>query len=310
MEKVNTEQLKKEMVFHLYGRFAPIQQIIEKNREIGKTFRILDVGGRGNQMKRFFPNDEVFYLDPFLDSGDKNFIKGDGCAMPLESGSFDWVVSTDVFEHIPVEKRDAFLNENLRVAELGVVLVAPFYSSEVAQAEINANENFKILSGGTDHVWLKEHIKNGLPMMEEPESVLQEKKLEFQKLFNNRLFLWQTLLGIEFLTEFSQHNELKNDFEDFNNFYNSEVYPFDNQEPSYRKVYFIKKVSNLNNIEVKIKSLDDKLYLETIKRAINLVAKKYASNRNFTFLKNSQDEIELMKSSKFWRLREKYLISS
>ena len=109
MEKIIDEQLKKEFGFDLYGRYAIIRDIIEKNRSNGEIFRVLDVGGRGNFMKKFLPNDDVYYLDPFVESDDKNFIKGDGCAMPLDDLSFDWVTSADVFEHIQKEKRENFL---------------------------------------------------------------------------------------------------------------------------------------------------------------------------------------------------------
>jgi len=42
---------------------------------------VLDVGGRRNLLKKFLPTDDVFYLEPFLESSDENFIKGDGCKM-------------------------------------------------------------------------------------------------------------------------------------------------------------------------------------------------------------------------------------
>ena len=318
MEKIKDEQLKKEMVFHLYGRFAPIRDIINKNRNNGENFRILDVGGRGNWMKKFFPNDEVFYLDPFLDSDDKNFIKGDGCAMPLENESFDWVVSTDVFEHIPNEKRKAFFEENLRVSKKGVILVAPFFSKEVEQAEINANENFKSLHNGSDHIWLREHIENGLPSMFDFENLLKEKNISFQKLYNNGLFLWQFLIGLEFLTDENLNDDTRKELEKFNYFYNTEVFPFDNNEPSYRKIYFIKKDVNLKNILVENKEISDLLFLNTIRRAIDLTAKIEVINKktiqskeqemvnlNQT-IQSKEQEIQWMKSSKFWKLREIY----
>jgi len=309
MEKLAEEKLKKEMPFHLYGRFAPIRDIIEKNRKAEETLRILDVGGRGNWTRKFFPNDDVFYLEPNIDSSDKNFIKGDGCAIPLKDRTFDWVVSTDVFEHIPNEKRKLFLNENLRVAKLGVILVAPFYSPEVAQAEIYANEKYKILSGGKDHIWLKEHIENGLPKINDFEKVLGENKLIFQKLYNNRLFLWQMLIGVEFLVDVNQYENLSKDIEDLNYFYNTEVYPFDNKDPSYRKIYFIKKDKILKNIEIKNKVIDDKLFLKVIEKVLAIINKIATDGMNNLkqLMQKKDQEINFMKSSKFWKLREKYI---
>src|SRR6266567_349036 len=221
-------------------------------------------------MKKFFPDDDVFYLDPNIDSDDENFIKGDGCAMPLKDETFDWVVSTDVYEHISSKKREKFLEENLRVAKKGVVLVAPFYSKEVESAEINSNENYKTLHNGTDHLWLKEHIDNILPQMDEFENFLTNRKLPFQKLYNNNILLWELLMGIEFLFYENAYDDIKKEMEDFSYFYNTQVYTVDNQEPSYRKIYFIKKDNNLKDVEIDQRPLDNSLMLETIKKILDL----------------------------------------
>ncbi len=312
MEKIIDGQIKKELSFDSYGRYAIIRGIINKNRKEGQKFKVLDVGGRGNILKKFLPKDEVFYLDPFVDSEDDNFIKGDGCAMPLEDGSFDWVASADVFEHIPKEKRETFLKENVRVAKFGVILAAPFWSKEVEQAEINANENYKNFSSGKNHMWLIEHIKNGLPKEEEIEEFITNKKLSFQKLYNNRLFLWENLLGISFFVGNNYNEDIQRAFENFNYFYNTEVFPYDCEEPAYRKIYFIKKNVDLKDVVANSRYVDDILFLNVIKRAIDLVAKIDIINKNLIQKKDQElhkkeQEIKFMKASKFWKLREVYL---
>lgn len=312
MDKINDKQLKKELPFDLYGRYAAIRDVINRNRNGNEKFRVLDVGGRGNMLKHFLPDDAVFYLDPFIDSGDVNFIKGDGCAMALEDESFDWVTSADVFEHIPEGKRKDFLSENIRVAKKGVLLAAPFYDPAVAQSEINANENYKELNGGDDHLWLKEHIENGLPDPNIFEGYLKSNGLSFQKIHNNRLFLWQILLGFEFLAEKYHQKNLQQDSEDFNYFYNTNVAPYDNQEPSYRKIYFIKKQGYLKDIDVRFKGLDDGLFLETIKRRFSFMNQVHSANESeyeslLQRAKEQDGELKFIKSSKFWKLRNRYM---
>ncbi|MCX6762158.1 MAG: class I SAM-dependent methyltransferase, partial [Candidatus Moranbacteria bacterium] len=276
---MNDEQLKRELPFDLFGRYAIIRDIINVNRKDAERFKVLDVGGRGNMMKKFLPGDAVFYMDPLVESKDENFIKGDGCAMPLEDESFDWVVSADVFEHIPEEKREDFLKENTRVAKLGAVLAAPFDSAEVRQAEINANENYKILSGGEDYIWLKEHIPNGLPKEKDIENFLKSKGFDFQKLHSSGILVWEILQIINFFMEKNPYENMKKEFGDFNFFYNSEVFPHDSVESSYRKIYFIKKDARLKNLEMKSEPVSDLLFLDIVKRAMDLVGKIDAENK-------------------------------
>jgi len=288
MEKISDEQLKRECVFHSYGRFANIRDIINANRKNEEVFRVLDVGGRGNMLRKFLPQDNVFYLDPYVDSQDDNYISGDGCEIPLDDNSFDWVVSADVFEHIPKNKREQFLKENIRVAKMGIILVAPLYSKEVYQAEVNTNENYKKLFDNQDHPWLKEHLENGLPKEKEIEDFLHSHNYAFQKLHNNWLFLWQLLIGTEFFIDSNQDEKTKEENQKFNLFYNEKIFPFDNQEPSYRKIYFIKKHKELKNFSQKKQgAITNILLLELIKKRLDLIA-EVNNSHNFIFQQKEQ----------------------
>lgn len=228
-------ELEKELGFDLYGRYALIRDIIDKCRTSKKKLKILDVGGRGNLLKAFMPKDEVWYLDPNIDASDKNFIKADGCDMPLEDGSFDWVVSADVLEHIPKGKRNVFLEEQYRVASEGVVVVAPFFSKTVEKAEININENFKKLYG-IDHPWLIEHIENHLPDFIHIEEFAKSKKIQIQAFNNNELSLWE--LGQNFLLNADKSGIDPAGFtEYYNTFYSADIH----ESNSYRKLVLLPK---------------------------------------------------------------------
>jgi len=61
--------------------------------------RILEIGGRANPYRDWFPGFEYVCLD--LEETGPGVIRGDITNCPeLESGSFDAVISVDVFEHI------------------------------------------------------------------------------------------------------------------------------------------------------------------------------------------------------------------
>ncbi|MHB8923042.1 MAG: glycosyltransferase, partial [Thermoleophilia bacterium] len=272
---MSPEDLKRQFPFDQYGRYATIRDIINTNRQEGQRFRVLDVGGRGNILRQFLPADDVFYLDPNLDEEDANFIAGDGGNIPGEDGGFDFVVSADVFEHIPAVDRKQFIAENLRAAKLAVILAAPFYSPETELAERLANESYKVISRGEDHAWLQEHIANGLPHEREVEDELQAGGYAFQKIANNDLKLWQSLIYANFVI-----HELGEKAYQFNEFYNEQIFPLDHGELSYRKIYFIKKDAGLQDLQLAPGKIDTGLYLEAIRSNYSLLSEVYLQDKD------------------------------
>jgi len=293
MENMSDEQLKRELSFDLYGRYAIIRDIINLNRNGGGKARVLDVGGRGNLLRQFLPVDDVFYLDPLVDTDDENYIEGDGCDMPLEDDSFDFVVSSDVYEHIEHSRRKDFLTESLRVARSGVVLGAIFHSPARELAERYANESYRHISRGDDHFWLKEHIDNGLPQAGELEAFLGELGHAFQTIPNNDLRLWEYLLSSTFvLLAAGRIDRVK----DFNEFYNNRIYPLDHGDASYRTIYFIKNSEGMKDLELGEGGIDDSLYLEATRNFTSLLYDIYLEDRDlFEKIKvELQDKINII----------------
>lgn len=265
LEIMEDNALKKSLTFGQYGRYACIRDIINLNRTREKnTFKILDVGGRGNKLKKFLPRDDVYYIDLEINEQDKNGIVGDACKMSIKNEAFDWVVSADVFEHIEKDKKEDFIKENLRVAKLGVIIAAPFKNDAVINSEINVNEIHKILFN-KDHLWLKEHIKIGLPDATNVENFLNKNDYKYQVLNNNNLFLWQLMQSIHFLVLRTPEKFISHKLEEINYYLNSNIYPIDFQEPSYRKIYYIKKKKNLIDHVIRSNENNNRLYLEAEK---------------------------------------------
>lgn len=318
MEIMDAERLKEELPFDLYGRYAITRDIINVNRNTSEPYRILDVGGRGNLLQLFLPDDDIYYLDPNVDPDerDENYLEGDGCDIPGDDERFDFVVSADVFEHIAPARRAGFLKENLRSSRLGVILAAPFYSGDVEQAEALANESYRIISGGQDHVWLKEHIKFGLPHEHEVEDYLSAGGFAFQKISNNALWLWELLVCIHFIAR-----DVAEPFRDLNHIYNDRLYHRDNEEHSYRKIYFIKKVKDLKGLETGDAGMDISQDLEVIHKAFNVMAHIYAAKKaeirklidaterlhqdlqgEQEVIRQKQKEIDEMVSTRSWKI--------
>lgn len=243
MESYTDQELKQKYSFDRYGRYAMMRDVINANRKEGETFRILDVGGRDNILRFFLPNDEVQYLDPLVPENERDeyFIEGDGCDIPLEDNAFDWLVSGDVLEHIPEELRTKFIDEQIRVAKRGAMIVAPFYSPEAEQAEKNANQSYVILSDGKEHPWLTEHLAIGLPRPDRVEVHLAKTSVPFHVLYNNDVLLWSVIMGMYFVFEHNNNPEITALVNEFNVFYNTTIFPHDRTKNSYRRAYILEK---------------------------------------------------------------------
>lgn len=242
----NNLNLPKEQ-FDLYGRYATLGDIINVLRT-KPTYKILEVGGFGSLLPQFLPNDQITLSD-ILPSNKPNYIRADGCNLPFQNQSFDIVVSTDVLEHIEPSGRLKFLNESKRVACDLIIVAAPFFNSAIIRFEKDANEYYRLLSG-QNHPWLKEHLEFGLPETRLAEQFFSKNQLIFTKTYHANLTLWPALNRLLFFISANYSKLIKKAFEEFNLYYNQEIYPLDHQENSYRTIYVAKlnPVIDLKNV--------------------------------------------------------------
>lgn len=124
--------LKRAMVERLNKRILKIigSEIIE-----GKPFRILDAGcGEGfidHLLIDIFRNVQItgleFTEEAIIIAKETNpsvkYIQGDICKMPFEAGSFDYVICTEVLEHLPEPEKA--LKELMRVSTGRMLITVP-----------------------------------------------------------------------------------------------------------------------------------------------------------------------------------------
>lgn len=229
-----------------------------------KQLSILDVGGHGGKTREFLPGDMVTVVDLY-DVDEPGYIKADALDLPFEDNEFDVVMSFDVLEHIPGDKRERFLNESLRVSKGSLILAAPFYSKAVAQSEFALNYYYKNRTG-EPHQWLSEHIEYRLPKMEEVEGFFNKKKLEYTAINSNNLDNWTWL---QFVILMTASGDTSSDYiEQLYRFYNSHLNTLDDHgDNSYRKVYVVSpnKVPGVLNNEFRSdETWEDQLKLREI----------------------------------------------
>jgi glycosyltransferase involved in cell wall biosynthesis len=196
--------MTEDLLFDQYQRYSLAASIVEALRPAGKRLRLIEVGANQHRnLEKFFPDDEVAYLDrerPTDGPRIPRFVLGDASVMPFPSRSVDVVVSLDVFEHVPPDRRQPFVEECARVARAGVVLAAPFQTDELEAAEKEADAYFAAMFGKPFR-WLDEHRQNGLPSYRETLALFRGCGLEPFAFGHGNLRIWSAIMRLHFLKE-------------------------------------------------------------------------------------------------------------
>lgn len=267
------------ITFDQYQRYKTIQLLVKNVKEyydIDKV-KILEVGSNEQlNLQKFLPDEDITYSDLSIPNGiDSNvkFIEADATNLEkINDAEFDIVISSDVFEHIPEERRFDFLKETSRVAKLLNVNCFPFFSESVKSAELRANEYYKAIYG-KDHIWLSEHIENGLPNINELKNNLDKMNKNYFMFEHGDILVWEEMTKSTFYSYCTPELILYQDKID--DFYKKNVFINDVGENNYRK--FIVVSNNSNFIS----------YLEKI---VHNIFSKEISERNLNFIyRNIQD---------------------
>jgi hypothetical protein len=227
--------------FDQYQRYTIAAEISDQLREhLGQPhLRVLDAGGyyRTRQgrnilpLVHFLPHDQVFALD-LVAATLPNYTLASGLRLPFGNKAFDLVVSCDTLEHIAPVNRLTFVDELLRVARHLLLLSAPFDSEATRMAEQTWNEY--MISRGSHHKQLQEHIRLGLPEAGSLHDALAERNLKAVDLPDGYLPHWLAMMLIKHTSGQSLEFQL-----DLDRYYNRHLSAGDRREPSYRRVFVI-----------------------------------------------------------------------
>jgi O-antigen biosynthesis protein len=218
--------------FDQYQRYRIVADALGLLRKDAGSLNILDVGGGEGIILNFLTEDRVTVLDLQDVEGVPGLIRGDATALPFEDGTFDYVVSVDVYEHIEPGVRDRYLSELRRTARRGVLLAAPFDSPMVRAAERVANEFHRSVHR-QENVWLKEHAENGLPRLDEAREFFEQRGDAVSVLPNGYVPHWLVMMCLTFYSS-KLEDEPRRVFEGVSAFYNEFMYGLDNAQPCYR----------------------------------------------------------------------------
>lgn len=233
------------IAYDQYQRYKTISTVVEKIKaKFGlKKVKILEVGANAQKnLGKFLTDDEIFYTDLEVPEGfedDDHFFVADATNLVgIKEESYDVIIASDVFEHIPKELREKFVSELYRVVKYSVIMCFPFSADYVEEAEIRVNQYYKTLTGD-DYIWLYEHIENGLPKRDELDTKLNELGISFAVFEHGDVEVWEQMLQNHFFAV--QYPELIPYREKIDDFYDKYIYGMDVSEDNYRCFYLLFK---------------------------------------------------------------------
>jgi len=235
-----------ELPFDQYQRYKVVQEIARliKDQQQVSALRVLDVGGLSHTyegqpflpISLFLPEDEITVLD-VQDCGAPNYLRGNADGpLPLPDASYDVVVSCDTLEHVPPERRPAFLDELLRVARQYVVLAAPFDSEDTRLAE-QIFYDFHLRRLGAAQPQLCEHRLHGLPDLRAFREDLESRGLPYVEFPSGYLYNWLLMMLIKhYVLSLPNPKTLHTAID---RLYNRHFFASDQRSPAYRHVLVI-----------------------------------------------------------------------
>ena len=265
--------------FDQYQRYKIVSDIINQYRNGKEKLKILEVGAStAENIIKFLPYDEVYFLDieyPPEYKDKKNYIIGDITQIDLQE-EYDFVISIDTYEHIPLSLRKKYIDRVLSFSEKATIIAAPFNTMGVSECEVFSNETYK-QSHENEYKWLQEHIKFGLPSLSITLEMIKESGGEYKIFSNGYLPRWFENINLYLLTE--GHSEFSKMLTNFWKYYNENFYKYDNKQPAYRQVIVINKngrMPNFSNIDAEKQDQKDFTYkYELMQKLISRIKESY-----------------------------------
>ncbi len=313
--KAEAAQLTETLPFDLYQRYRFAAQAAG----VLAPDSVLDVGGFLGDAEGHLATTADFLSGPNgpavhttdLRQGDfPGHLPAPAWRQPFAGGSFDLVLSLDLLEHLPPERRPDFLAELDRVARRWILLGAPRGAPEVDRAEEELSRGLM-----QSRAFLSEHRELGLPRPADVESFFERLGYQVLSFPNGFLPRWVALQG---LTQFFFGLDDAGLFLEFNRLCNRGVYPHDLRSPAYRTVWVIAKqplpapqeealqglLSSGEDPGLEELLLRQAAFLGLEQQALALFERRQRSLRDTQFLINERQKLAGLQSREISALRE------
>jgi len=221
------------MIFDQYSRYKACADLLRQvGLEAGST--ILDVGsGPECLFGQFVHENAITYVDPLIPSGSApGLIHGNVFTTELDGMIFDHVIAVDVLEHVPPERRHAFLTRLSSLCGKTLILGFPSVDACDAAGTDKTIDDLYMSVTGHDYPWLEEHRNFGLPSLAGTLKRLGSQGWHCQTIGHGHAPWLRELLG--FVVCALDRPDMLPIVEALSYRFNNELYPYDFRAPFYR----------------------------------------------------------------------------
>ena len=235
-----------------YSRFFVIKRLLQEvYKGSDKRLKILDVGGCSPYLHKCLSDAGINFELTIIDILPKprglkgSYIQADITTSDIAVNSYDVVVSTDVLEHIPQNRKDKFIKACYQIGSELIIIAAPFDTEGVDEAEHAVNEFNKKLFG-VGQQWLEEHFEFTKPSIPKVKKYLDNLKASYLHFGANNLYSWIFSAHINLLDAKIglKKSKLKSARGSYNN---RMIESIEFTEPTYRHFFVVFKEERLKN---------------------------------------------------------------
>lgn len=157
--------IKRLALWHVDGamRYDPAVRLIRRHGR--PDDRILEAGSGALGLTLFLPRPitgyDVGFDGPTLGLVDCIHTKPKTTRMPFDDNAFDFVLSMDTLEHVPLVEREPFVRELVRISKRWIILAFPS-GQKAAEYDLKLFHHFQ-QRHGINYRWTQEHLDLGLP---------------------------------------------------------------------------------------------------------------------------------------------------
>lgn len=205
-----------ELDYNTYFRLKSLANKLYSLKTENEKVSVLDIGGGPGYLASFLDDSFKYCLAEPQNNG------LDGMNLPFSENSFDYVVASHVFEHIPQKDRELFLSNMLKIASRGVILTNPFFIEGTSE-----QERLELALEITKQTWAKEHLDCGLPKLEEVKEFALKYGKNIEITPNGSLM---TATAYVYLGHYANMAGLKQEYRKINQFFNQNYFDISTNE--------------------------------------------------------------------------------